>query len=92
MIIDKEKQPENQIQSEEVFLYKPYNMLSYKSKIPELMFIQDKINNLDKYMKYMQSPVKIVPFYLPLHYKSIQSQGEQDKQYWNEIAIEFLKK
>ena len=39
----------------------------------------------------MQSPVKIVPFYLPPYYKSIQSQ-EQDKQYWNKIAIKFLNK
>ena len=25
------------------------------------------------------------------YYKSIQPQGEQDKQYWNKITIEFLK-
>ena len=33
-----------------------------------------------------------MPFYPPPHYKSIWSQEEQDKQYWNEIATKFLKK
>ena len=43
-------------------------------------------------MKYMQSPVKTMLFYLPSYYKSIQSQGEWNKQCWNKIAIEFLKR
>ena len=43
-------------------------------------------------MKYMQSWVKIILFYPLPYYKSLCPQGEQDKQYWNEIAIEFLKK
>ena len=30
-------------------------------------------------------------FYLPLHYKFLWPQGEQNEQYWNEIAVEFLK-
>jgi len=38
-------------------------------------------------MKFMQTPIKISPFYPLPHYKSLQSQGKQDKQYWNEIAI-----
>ena len=36
---------------------------------------------LYKYMKYMQSPIKTMPFYPPLYYKSLQHQGEQDEQY-----------
>ena len=55
------------------------------------MFIQDKINNLDKYMKFLQLLVKTVPFYLPTHYKFFQPKKEQGKQYWNEIAVKFLK-
>jgi len=50
---------------EEVFLYKPYDVDKFRSKIPELQFIQDKVDNLKKYMKYMQSPVKMMPFYPP---------------------------
>ena len=43
-------------------------------------------------MKYIQSPVTTTSFYPPPYYKSIWPQGEQDKQYWKEIAIKFLKK
>ena len=42
-------------------------------------------------MKLVQLPVKTISFYLPPHYKSFQLNGEQDKQYWNKIAIKFLK-
>ena len=60
-------------------------------KIPESTFVQDKVNNLEKYMKFLQAPVKTIPFYLPPHYKFFQPNREQDKQYWKEVAIEFLK-
>ena len=43
-------------------------------------------------MKYMQLSIKTIPFYPTSHYKSIQPQGEQNKQYWNKLAIEFLKR
>ena len=42
-------------------------------------------------MKFLQAPVKTIPFYLPPHYKFFQPNREQDKQYWKEVAIEFLK-
>jgi len=64
---------------------------SSKPKTLKPTFIQDKINNLEKHIKFLQLPVKTVPFYLPPHYKSLQSKREQDKQYWNKIAVEFLK-
>ena len=60
-------------------------------KTLEPTFIQDEVDNLNKYMKYMQSPIITTLFYLPPYYKSIWPQREQDKQYWKEIAIEFLK-
>ena len=53
MIVNKGKQQDNQVQDEEVLLYKPYDILSYKSKTSELIFIQDKVNNLNKYIKYI---------------------------------------
>ena len=34
----------------------------------------------------------MVLFYPPPHYKSIWPQEEQDKQFWNKIAIKFFKK
>ena len=86
--IDKGKQ---RVEEEKVFLYKPYDVNKPRPKIPEPHFIQDEINNLDKYMKYMQSSTKTMPFYPLLYYKSLQPQGEQDEQYWNKITVEFLK-
>ena len=74
-------------------MYKPYK-ISLKSSHPKTLeptFVQDEINNLDKYMKFIQSPVKRMPFHPLPHYKSLQPQGEQDEQYWNKIAIKFLK-
>jgi len=43
-------------------------------------------------MKFIQALIQTTPFYLSPHYKSLRLQGEQDKQYWKEIAIAFLKK
>ena len=42
-------------------------------------------------MKFMQVPVKMISFNPLPHYKSLRQQGEQDKQYWNEVTVEFLK-
>ena len=42
--------------------------------------VQDEeMNNLEKYMKYMQASIKTIPFYLPSYYKTIQPQEEYDK-------------
>ena len=60
-----------QVQEEEIFLYKLYNAILFKYKTLEPMFIQDKIDNLEKYMKYMQLLVKMIPFYPSPHYKSL---------------------
>ena len=85
----KEKQ---QIQDKKVFLYKPYKVDSSRPKTPEPTFIQNKIENLEKYMKFIQAPIQTTPSYLLPYYKSLWLQGEQDKQYWKEIAVVFLKK
>ena len=45
VVNNKEKQ---QVQDKEVFLYKPYNISPSRPKTPEPMFIQDKVDNLDK--------------------------------------------
>ena len=81
MIVDKGKQKENRIQDKEVFLYKPYNISSKSSrpKTPELTFIHDEVNNLEKTMKMLQAPVKTILFYPPPHYKTLWSNGEQNE-------------
>ena len=73
-------------------MYKSYEVDLPRSKTPEPIFIQDEINNLKKYMKFIQALIKTTPFYPPPHYKSLYSQEELDKQYWNKVAVVFLEK
>ena len=43
-------------------------------------------------MKFVQAPIKTIPLYPPSYYKPLWSQEKRDKQYWNEVAVTFLKK
>ena len=71
---------EKEIQDKEVLLYKPYEMLTESSSTQPTL-IQDKLDNLEKHMKFVHSPIKTKTFIPPPHYKSIQSKGEQDNQF-----------
>jgi len=55
MIVDKGKQKEDRVQDKEIFLYKSYDILleSSKPKMPKLIFFQDEVNNLEKYIKFL---------------------------------------
>jgi len=72
-----------------MFLYKLYNIIfkHERLKIPEFVFIQEEIDNLEKTLKTLQSPVKIISFYLLLYYKTLQ---KHEEQYWKEITMEFI--
>jgi len=48
---------EKGIQDEEVLLYKPYE-ISTEFSSTQPTFIQDKLNNLEKYMKFIHSSAK----------------------------------
>ena len=78
MIVNKGKQKGDRVQDKKVFLYKSYN-ISSKPKMPEPIFIQDEVNNLERYMHILQSPVKTTPFYPLPYYKFLQPNGEQDE-------------
>jgi len=61
-------------------LYKLYNISSSSSsETPpsDSHILQDKINNLEKTLKILQSPVKTISFTPPSHYKAIQTNGEK---------------
>ena len=64
-------------------------MLTESSSI-EPTFIQDELDNLEKHIKFVHSSAKTKIFTLPPHYKSIQPKGEQDNQFWKELAIIFV--
>lgn len=80
--LDKGKQWEDVVQDEKVFLYKSYNISLEQewSKTLKSVFMQEEVNNLEKVLWTLQSPVKTIPFYPPLYYKSLWKYREQDKQ------------
>jgi len=53
-------------------------------------FIIDEVENLLKYMKFVQSPTQIRLFKPPLHYQSLKSRGEQDPMFWKEVITAFV--
>jgi len=78
---------EERVEDKEVILIKPYEVFSLSS----LSFIDDEVNNLIKYMKFIQSSTQTRLFQPPSHYQSLKSRGEQDPEFWKEVAIALVK-
>ena len=79
------------VQDKEVLLFKPYKESTRLDTIKS-SFIHKEINNLEKHMKFIQSPTKTRIFNLLPHYKSIQAKGKQDSQFWQEVVVVFVDK
>ena len=58
--------------------------------LTQLIFIQDKLDNLEKYIKLVYLPAKTRTFTLPPHYKLIQPKREQNDQFQKELAVIFI--
>ena len=85
------KKTQGIIQDEEVVLFKPYKTTkSMTSRTMEMSFIQEEIKNLEQHMKFIQTPTKTRIFQPPLHYMSLHSRGEQNPDFWKEIAMGFV--
>jgi len=41
-------------------------------------------------MKFIQSPTQTRIFQLPPHYQLLKSRGEQDSEFWKEVATAFM--
>ena len=80
------------IEDEEVILVKPYKISTTTSSSSSTSFITDKVKNLLKYMKFVQTPSQTRIFKPPPHYQSLKSRGEQDPIFWNKVAKVFLEK
>jgi len=87
---ERTKKEEGKVEDEEVILIKPYKVSTTISSSLETSFIMDEVENLLKYMKFVQSPTQIRLFKPPLHYQSLKSRGEQDPAFWKEVAIAFV--
>ena len=77
------------IEEEEVILIKPYKV-SDSSSIKSSSFIDKELDNLIKHMKFIKSPTQTRIFWLPPHYQSLWSRGEQDPDFWKELAIALV--
>jgi len=80
------------IEDEEVILVKPYKASTTTTSSSRTSFIMDEVENLLKYMKFVQTPSQMRIFKPPPHYQSLKSRGEQDPIFWNEVAKVFLEK
>ena len=59
-------------------------------KSSQTSFITDKVENLFKYMKFVQSSTQTRLFKPLPHYQSLKSRGEQDPLFWKEVATAFV--
>jgi len=80
------------IEDKEVILVKPYEVSTTTSSSSSTSFIMDKVENLLKYMKFVQTLSQTRIFKPPPHYQSLKSRGEQDPIFWKEVAIAFLER
>ena len=83
---EQQKKGKGKVKEEEVILIKSYEVLESIST-KSSSFIDEEINNLVKYMKFIKSPTQTRIFQLPLYYKLLCSRGEQDPDFWKEVAI-----
>jgi len=85
-------QAQETIENEEVILVRPYQVESTTTSSSSTSFISNKINNLEKYMKFVKTLSQTRIFQPPPYYQSLKSRGEQDPSFWKEIATAFLDK
>jgi len=78
LYVDEEKKKKKgKVEDKEVILIKLYKV-STTTSFSQISFITDEVENLFKYMKFVQSPTQTRLFKPLLHYQSLKSRGEQD--------------
>jgi len=89
-----EKKEEGRIKEEEVILIKLYEVSesTLTSSLAQTSFITDKVENLFKYMKFIWTPTQTRIFRPPPHYQSLKSRGEQDSEFFKEVATALVNK
>ena len=88
---EEKKEDKGMIENEEVILVRPYKVSSTTSS-STTSFITDEVENLAKYMKFIKTPSQTRIFRLPPYYQSLKSRGEQDPEFWKEVATAFMDK
>jgi len=67
----KKKSKKERVENEEVILIKPYKISKSISSIMKSSFINDKVDNLIKYMKFIYSPTQMRLFRPSPYYQSL---------------------
>ena len=84
------KKEEGRVEDKEVLLVRPYKVSTTTTSLLQTYFIMDEVENLLKYMKFVQSPTQTRLFKPLPHYQSLKSRGEQDPVFWKEIATALV--
>jgi len=91
LYVDKEmKKEKRKVEDDEVILIKLYEVSITISSFSQTSFIADEVENLFKYMKFIQSLSQTRLFKPPPHYQSLKSRGEQDPLFWKEVVTVFM--
>ena len=88
-IKEENRKEKGKVEDEEVILIKPYEVSTTTSS-STTSFITDKVDNLTKYMKFVRTLSQTRIFRPPPHYQSLRSRGEQDSEFWKEVATAFV--
>ena len=79
------------VEDKKIILIKPYKVSTTTSKMTKTSFIHEEIKNLEKYIKFVYSPTQTRIFKPPPYYQSLCSRGEQNSEFWREIAVALIK-
>ena len=89
---EERKENKGTVENKEVILVRPYEVSSTTLSSFTTSFITDEINNLAKYMKFVKNPAQTRIFRPPPYYQALKSRGEQDPEFWKEVAKAFVDK
>jgi len=88
---EERKEDKGTIENEEVILVRSYEV-SITTSPSTTSFITDEVENLTKYMKFVKTPSQTKIFRPLPYYQSLKSRGEQDPEFWKEVAMAFVDK
>ena len=87
---ENEDKKEGRVEDEKVILIKLYEVDKLTSTTKS-SFIDNEVENLIKYMKFIQSLTQTRIFQPSPHYQSLKFRGEQNPKFWKEVAIALVK-
>ena len=90
LINEETKKEEEKVEDKKVILIKLYEISTTIFSSSQTSFITDEVENLLKYMKFVQSLSQTRLFKPLLYYQSLKSRGEQDLMFWKEVAMALV--